>query len=106
MDNVVVTLGLATMCSVMEHRACPPGLVAVKVMTNVPNCSAPGVQLNTLDTGFPVVGNAGVIVEPEGKPTPFSDTTSPKSGSDACTVNVKALPTCPLMVDPQAGVGP
>ena len=65
------------------------------------------ITTQLLSQGVRIInGSADVIVEPGGKPTPFSVTASAGSGSDACTVNVSALPTWPLIVDPQAGVGP
>ena len=72
-------------------------------MTNVPNWSGPGVQLKTLETGLPVAGSAGAHREPDGNPTPFSETVSPRLGSEVVTVNVSASPTWPFTVEPQVG---
>jgi hypothetical protein len=110
-ERSVLTVGLATMCSVIEHSACPPVLVALNVMTNTPNWDEVGVHEKTLDTGAfmsPTVGSAGSIVEPGGNPATFNVTGSP-SGSDACMVNVSSVPTVPFSVEPisgeQGGVG-
>ena len=79
--------------------ACSPLLsVAVKVITYVPASAAVGVQAKVLLTGLRLGGNCGVMVAPAGSPAAFKVTLCPGSGSDACTMKLRVVPTL-------AGVG-
>jgi len=48
--------------------------VAVNVITYVPASAAVGVQEKVLLTGLPLVGKAGVMVAPAGRPATFKVT--------------------------------
>src|SRR5437867_8797912 len=77
---------------IVEHWLCKPVLsVAVKTITCDPPCAEVGVQLNVLDTGFPELGNPGVMVAPLGRPIAFIVTVFPRSLSRAVTVKVSGL---------------
>src|SRR5262249_3103281 len=91
---------------VIEHKACSPAVsVAVKVTMCVPASPVVGVHEKTLLTGRAVVGSAGDIDAPDGRPTALSVIVWPKSASEACTVKLNGSPASTVSVPPHVGVG-
>ena len=102
---VFVSQGSATSIIKWQSARRPHISEALKANGFGPTSPAPGVQLKTELTGFPMVGNAGVMIAVPGKPAELMVTMSPASASEALTVNDTGIPMVAGNVVPHAGVG-